>query len=91
MQELEGTKAAISKSTVEPPAVAFTNTLPEETTYILIPKNMPDDLISGFIEGYYALLCWNLYRSKTAPKLWYKCLIEFLTTLGFALAAARGQ
>ena len=24
---------------------------------------------------------------KTAPKLWYKCLIECLTTFGFVLAA----
>ena len=35
----------------------------------------------------YALLRRNLYGSKTAPKLWYKCLIECLTTLGFVLVA----
>ena len=52
--------------------VAFTNAVPlaEEPTYVLFPKNMPDDVISGFKGGDCALLRRNLYGSKTAPKLW---------------------
>ena len=48
---------------------------------------MPDDVISGFKGGDYAFLRRSLYGSKIAPKLWYKCLIECLTTLGFVLVA----
>ena len=63
-------------------SVAFSNTLPEEPTYVLFLKNMQDNVISGFKRGDYVLLRRNLYGSKTAPKLWCKCLIECLTTLG---------
>ena len=60
-------------------SVAFTNALSQEPTYLWFPINMPDDLISGFKGGNYALLCRNLNGSKTAPKLWYLCLIECLS------------
>ncbi len=48
---------------------------------------MPDDIVSGFKGGDYALLLRNLYGSKTAPKMWYKCLYECLISLGFKLVA----
>ena len=50
-------------------SVAFTNALPGDSTYVRFPEN----IISVFKGGDYAILPRNLYGSKTAPKLWYKC------------------
>ena len=68
-------------------SVAFTNALPEEPTYFRFPQKMPDEVISYLKGGDYALLRRNLYGSKTARKLRYKCLIECLTISGFNLVA----
>ena len=59
--------------------------VPEEPTYVPFPDNlnMPNDIISGFKGGDYAIHLRNLYGSKTALKLWYKCLLDCLTNLGF--------
>ena len=61
-------------------SVAFTNALAQEVIY---SKNMPNDIVPEFKGGDSAILNRNLYGTKSAPKLWYKCLHEFLISVGF--------
>jgi hypothetical protein len=68
-------------------SVAFTNAKAEEETYVRFPKGFPDGLFHGYKEGTIARLKRNLYGSKSAPKLWYKCLHEVLIELGFKSVA----
>ena len=68
-------------------SVAFTNADAHEPTYVMFPKNFPSDICPGYAGGVFARLAKNLYGSKTAPKLWYKCLSEFLIEIGFRSVA----
>ena len=68
-------------------SVAFTNALAIEETYVQWPTNLPPDLIPGIQAGGYSRLNRNLYGSKSAPRLWYKCLAEFLKSVGFESVA----
>ena len=52
-----------------------------EKTYVQWPTNLPPDLIPGIQAGGYFRLNINLYGSKSAPRLWYRCLVEFLKVL----------
>ena len=67
-------------------SVAFTNALPEKPPYVCFPKTMPfpSQVLKEEIMHYYFR---NLYESKTAPKLWHKCLLECLTSLGLKMVA----
>jgi len=67
--------------------VAFTNADADELTYVVFPPNFPSDICPGYAGGAYAVLAKNLYGSKTAPRLWYKCLSEFLIEIGFRSVA----
>ncbi len=64
-------------------SVAFTKAISEEETYVRFPESFPSDLFPGFKGGTIALLKRNLYGSKSAPKLWYNCLYQFIIELGF--------
>ena len=64
-------------------SVAFTNAKSEEETYVRFPKSFPSDLFPGYKGGTIARLKRNLYGSKSAPKLWYRCLYRFIIELGF--------
>ena len=44
-------------------------------------------MFNGYKGGTIARLKRNLYGSKSAPKLWYKCLYEVLVVLGFKSVA----
>ncbi len=55
-------------------SVAFTNAKAEEETCVRFPDKFPEDLFPGYKAGTIARLKWNLYGSKSAPKLWYNCL-----------------
>ena len=68
-------------------SVAFTNAKAEEETYVRFPKSFPEGLFHGYKGGTIARLKRNLYGSKSAPKLWYKCLHEVLIELGFKSVA----
>ena len=68
-------------------SVAFTNAKAEEETYVRFPKSFPDNLFPGYKGGTIARLKRNLYGSKSAPKLWYNCLYEFIIELGFKSVA----
>ena len=68
-------------------SVAFTNAKAEEETYVRFPKSFPEGLFPGYKGGTIARLRRNLYGSKSAPKLWYKCLYEVLIELGFKSVA----
>ena len=68
-------------------SVAFTNAKAEEETYVRFPSNFPAGLFSGYKGGTIARLKRNLYGSKSAPKLWYKCLREFIDSQGFTTVA----
>ena len=59
-------------------SVAFTNADCHEPTYVKFPPNFPNDVCPGYTGGSYARLSKNLYRSKTVPKWWYKCLYQSL-------------
>ena len=50
-------------------SVAFTNAKAEEETYVVFPKDFPDDICHGYRGGTYAKLKRNLYGSKSVPKL----------------------
>jgi hypothetical protein len=63
------------------------NAKAEEETYVQFPKHFPEGLFHGYKEGTIARLKRNLYGSKSAPKLWYKCLHEVLIELGFKSVA----
>ena len=67
--------------------MAFTNAKAEEETYVRFPKSFPDNLFPGYKGGTIARLKRNLYGSKSAPKLWYNCLYEFIIELGFKSVA----
>jgi len=67
-------------------SVAFTNAKAEET-YVRFPKSFPSDMLPGIKGGTIARLKRNLYGSKSAPKLWYNCLYQFLIELGFTSVA----
>ena len=47
----------------------------------------PEDLFPGYKAGTIARLKRNLYGSKSAPKLWYNCLYQFIIELGFKSVA----
>ena len=64
-------------------SVAFTNAKAEEETYVRFPKSFPEDLFAGYKGGTIARLKRNVYGSKSAPKLWYNCLYQFIIELGF--------
>ena len=64
-------------------SVAFTNAKAEEETYVRFSKSFPEGLFPGYKGGTIARLKRNLHGSKSAPKLWYKCLYEVLIELGF--------
>jgi hypothetical protein len=64
-------------------SVAFTNAKAEEESYVRFPKSFPEDLFPGYTRGTIARLKRNLYGSKSAPKLWYNCLYQFVIELGF--------
>jgi hypothetical protein len=68
-------------------SVAFTNAKAEEETYVRFPKSSPDNLFPGYKAGTIARLKRNLYGSKSAPKLWYNCLYEFIVELEFKSVA----
>ena len=68
-------------------SVAFTNAKAEEETYVRFPDSFPADLFPGFKGGTIARLKRNLYGSKSAPKLWYNCLYQFVIQLGFKSVA----
>jgi len=68
-------------------SVAFTNAKAEEETYVRFPKSFPSDMFPGIKGGTIARLKRNLYGSKSAPKLWYNCLYQFLVELGFTSVA----
>ena len=68
-------------------SVAFTNALALEETYVQWPTNLPPDLIPGIQTGEYSRLNRNLYRSKSAPRLWYKSLVEFLKSVSLESVA----
>ena len=68
-------------------SVAFTNAKAEEETYVRFPKSFPEDLFPGYTGGTIARLKRNLYGSKSAPKLWYNCLYQFVIELGFKSVA----
>ena len=68
-------------------SVAFTNAKAEEETYVRFPKSFPEGLFSGYKGSTIARLKRNLYGSKSAPKLWYKCLHEVIIELGFKSVA----
>jgi hypothetical protein len=68
-------------------SVAFTNAKSEEETYVRFPKSFPSDLFPGYKGGTIARLKRNLYGSKSAPKLWYNCLYQFIIELGFKSVA----
>jgi hypothetical protein len=59
----------------------------EEETYVRFPKSFPSDLFPGYKGGTIARLKRNLYGSKSAPKLWYNCLYQFIIELGFKSVA----
>ncbi len=66
-------------------SVAFTNAKAEEETYVQFPQSFPADLFPGYKGGLgtIARLKRNLYGSKSAPKLWYKCLYAVIIELVF--------
>jgi hypothetical protein len=68
-------------------SVAFTNAKAEEETYVRFPDSFPADLFQGYKGGTIARLKRNLYGSKSAPKLWYNCLYQFVIELGFKSVA----
>ena len=68
-------------------SIAFTNAKAEEETYVRLPQSFPECLFHGYKGGTIARLKRNLYGSKSAPKLWYKCLHEVLIELGFKSVA----
>ena len=70
-------------------SVAFTNADAHEPTYVMFHQNFPSDIqvCPGYAGGVFARLAKKLYGSKTAPKLWYKCLSEFLIEIGFRSVA----
>jgi hypothetical protein len=68
-------------------SVAFTYAKAEEETYVRFPKSFPSDMFPGIKGGTIARLKRNLYGSKSAPKLWYNCLYQFLFELGFVSVA----
>ena len=68
-------------------SVAFTNGKAEEETYVKFPQSFPADLFPGYKGGTIARLKRNLYGSKSAPKLWYKCLYAAIIELGFKSVA----
>ena len=68
-------------------SVAFTNADSHEPTYVQFPDNFPIDICPGYAGKVYARLAKNLYGSKTAPKWWYKCLTDFLISIGFGSVA----
>ncbi len=70
-------------------SVAFTNAkVEEEETYGRFPRYFPSDLFPGFKGGTIALLTRSMYGSKSAPKLWYNCLNQSVTDLGFTASVA---
>jgi hypothetical protein len=68
-------------------SVAITNAKAEEETYVRFPDKYPEDLSPEYKAGTIARLKRNLYGSKSAPKLWYNCLYQFIIELGFKSAA----
>ena len=64
-------------------SVAFTNAKAEQETYVVFPNDFPNDFCHGYRGDTYAKSKANLYGSKSAPKLWYKCLHQFIVDLGF--------
>jgi hypothetical protein len=71
-------------------SVAFTNAKAEEEAYVKFPQSFPVDLFPGHKGGTIARLPVkrNLYGSKSAPKLWYKCFYAVIVELGFKSVAA---
>ena len=67
-------------------SVAFTNAKAEEETYVVFPRDFPDDICYGY-RGTYAKPKRNLHGSKSAPKLWYKRLYQIIIDLGFKSVA----
>ena len=51
------------------------------------PTNLPTELIPGIQSEGYSRLNRNLYGSKSAPRLWYKRLVEFLKSVDFESVA----
>jgi hypothetical protein len=70
-------------------SVAFTNAKAEEETYVKFLKSFPEVVFPGFKGGTIARfkLKRNLYGSKSAPKIWYNCLHQFVIELGFKSVA----
>ena len=68
-------------------SVAFTNAKAEEETYVKFVQCFPADLFPGYKAGTIARLKRNLYCSKSAPKLWYKCLYAVMIELWFKSVA----
>ncbi len=64
-----------------------TNTKAEEETYVKFPKSFPADLYPGYKGGTIERLNQDLYGSKSAPKLWYKCLYAVIIELRFKSVA----
>ena len=68
-------------------SVTFTNAKAEEETHVRFLKSFPGDLFASYKGGTIARLKRNLYGSKSAPKLWYNCLYQFVIELGFKSVA----
>ena len=68
-------------------SVAFTNAKAEEETDVRFQKSFPSDVLPGIKGGTIARLKLNLFGSTSAPKLWYNCLYQLLTELGFTSVA----
>ena len=49
----------------------------------VFPKEFPDDICHGYRGGTHEKLKRNLHGSKSAPKLLYKCLYQFIIDFGF--------
>ncbi len=58
-----------------------TNAKAEEETYVKFPKSFPEDLFPGFKAGTITQLKRKLYGSKSAPKLWYNCVYQYVIEL----------
>ena len=65
----------------------ITNAKAEEETYVVFQKDFPDDICHGYQGGTYAKLRRNIYGSKSARKLLYKCLYQFIIDLEFKSVA----
>jgi hypothetical protein len=70
-------------------SVAFTrtNAKAEEESYVKFLQPFPAYLFSGYKGGTIARWKRNLHCSKSAPKLWYKCLYAVIIELRFKYVA----